>query len=87
MDSALVLLAWVVGATFGALWLSARERGDDKNAQLWGGSMLYCYSVAVIVEAVSSLVIGPLAYGWVLYLLGALFLSVVIVFNKKRNRQ
>jgi hypothetical protein len=87
MDSGLVLLAWVVGATFGALWLSALERGDDKSAQLYGGSMLYCYFVAVIVETVSSLVGGPLGYGWLLYLLGALLLSVIIGFNRKRNRQ
>jgi hypothetical protein len=50
---ALFGLTLLSGTVSGALWTASLEREEHKSAQLYGRFMAFCYSLCVLVIAVS----------------------------------
>jgi hypothetical protein len=87
VSQAVVMLVWLVGTVFGALWTSSLERGAIAVARLYGICMAYCYFAALALGIFG----GPdvrlrcLALGFLL-VVGAL-ITMVIVDRRRLCRQ
>ena len=89
MELAIGILIWLIGATFGALSVSASERGAHESAWRYRLYMAYFFFMAIVLMLCST-VLGLGA--WEMALLGllalvALAVSVVVGGSQRAARR
>ena len=85
MWQAMVMLAWLIGTGFGALWASSLERQANESARRYGLYMAYFYLAGIVLAGFS-----VVPAGWWTALVGffvAAFFAVIVVLDRRRLRR
>ncbi len=89
MELAIGILIWTIGATFGALSVSAAERGAHESAWRYRLYMAYFFSMAIVLMLCSTVLglgAGEMALLGLLALV-ALAVSVVVGGSQRATRR